>query len=331
MIAAMNNLPKSLFGYDIVSRLAEGAGSTLYVVCNPENGQLYVLKHVVRKTEKDIRFIEQLQNEFEVSRHFRHPVLRKCIDLKITKRLLGGITEAGLVMELIDGTTLDQQPLLPVPKLLDVFMQVAHGLWSMHHLRLVHCDLKPSNILTCADGQVKLIDFGQTCKNGTLKERVQGTPDFIAPEQVRLKAVDAQTDVFNFGATLYWALTGTKIPTLYTVPKSQWSSLKEQRYPSPHDLVPAVPEPLSKLTMWCCKLSRGSRPADMEKVVSGLQAVIESIRPTIETEPAVDLAAEPSDAPAPPPPPATAPRKRVFEIPLTHVAPSFMQKPDGVE
>ena len=269
--------PKTLFGYDVVSKIGEGAGSRLYVVCDPGSSQLYALKHVVRKSDKDVRFVEQLQNEMEMSQHFRHPVLRKCIDLKINKKLLGGVTDAALVMELVDGTPLDAQPQLSAHKVVDVFMQTAHGLAALHHLRLVHCDLKPSNILTCPDGTVKLIDFGQTCKSGTVKERVQGTPDFIAPEQVRLKAVDAQTDVFNFGATLYWALTGRRIPTLFTVPKKDWHDLKEQPYPSPHELDPAVPEPLSKLAMWCSKISRGSRPADIATVIKGLQRIGEQL------------------------------------------------------
>jgi len=272
------SMPKSLFGYDVVSRLGEGAGSTLYVVCDPQSGQLYALKHVIRKTDKDIRFIEQLQTEFEMSRSFRHPVLRKSIDLKINKKLLGGITDAGLVLELVDGTPLDQQPLLAIPKLVDVFTQVASGLASLHHLRLVHCDLKPSNILTCPDGQVKLIDFGQTCKNGTVKERVQGTPDFIAPEQVRLKAVEQRTDIFNLGATLYWALTGRRIPTLYTVERDERRELKHQNYPSPRELNPAVPEPLSKLAMWCASFSIGSRPKDMATVAVGLQKIADLLK-----------------------------------------------------
>jgi len=270
--------PKSLFGYDIVSRLGEGAGSTIYAVCDAESGQLYALKHVIRKKEKDIRFIDQLQNEFDVSRNFRSSVLRKCIDLKINKKLLGGASEAALVMELVDGTPLDKQELLPVGKLIDVFSQAARGLAALHFLRLVHCDLKPSNILTCPDGQVKIIDFGQACPIGTIKERVQGTPDFIAPEQVRLKAVDQTTDIFNFGATLYWALTGERIPTLFTVGKRDWYELKEQTFPSPSDLNPDVPEPLSKLAMWCCKISRGSRPPDMEMVIAGLGKISQALQ-----------------------------------------------------
>lgn len=304
--------PTTLFGYDVVSRLGEGAGSTLYVVCDPKNGQLYCLKHVVRHEEKDLRFIEQLQNEFEMSRHFRHPVLRRSIDLKINKKFLGGITDAALVLELVDGTPLDQQPLLPIPRLLDVFMEVAHALHSMHFQRLVHCDIKPRNILTCPDGKVKLIDFGQTCKTGTVKDRVQGTPDFIAPEQVRLKAVTAQTDVFGLGATLYWALTGSKIPTLYNTHRSEWHDLKQQKYPSPHALNPQIPEPLSRLAMWCCMVSLGSRPNDIEKVIEGLKTVQEAIK-------VAEPAPPPASAPSPVAKPAApAHRKRSFEIPQTN-------------
>jgi len=270
--------PKSIFGYDVVSRLGEGAGSTIYAVCHPETAQLYALKHVVRTSGKDLRYLEQLQNEFEVSKFFRNAGLRKCVDLKINKKLLGRPTEAALVMELVDGTPLDQQPLLRFPKLLDVFMQTARAISSLHRLRYIHCDLKPSNILVCPDGQVKLIDFGQACRSGTVKERVQGTADFIAPEQVRCKAVDATTDVFCFGASLYWALTGHCIPTLFTTSKDGWRDLKEQSYPTPFELNPQVPEPLSKLAMWCCKLSRGSRPADMDMVLAGLEKITEALR-----------------------------------------------------
>jgi ATP-dependent Clp protease ATP-binding subunit ClpA len=103
------SLPKSLFGYEVVDRLGEGAHSNIYVVSDPKTSQLYALKHVVPTEEKHSRFIEQLETEFKVSRPFRHPGLRKCIDLKIKKRLFGGVAEAMLLMELVDGVPLDRQ------------------------------------------------------------------------------------------------------------------------------------------------------------------------------------------------------------------------------
>ena len=82
----------------------------------------------------------------------------------------------------------------------------------MHQMGYVHCDIKPNNILRNDKGEVKVIDFGQSCKIGTVKERIQGTPDYIAPEQVARRPITVQTDVFNLGATLYWALTGKAHP-----------------------------------------------------------------------------------------------------------------------
>src|SRR5438874_723030 len=72
---------------------------------------------------------------------------------------------------------------------LAALMEAGHALSAVHYLLYVHADFKPNNILVQADGKIRLIDFGQACRSGTIKERVQGTPDFIAPEQVKLEPV----------------------------------------------------------------------------------------------------------------------------------------------
>src|SRR5687767_1713815 len=102
--------PKVLFGYDVIDFIGKGAGSDIYAVSDPLTNQIYALKHVVRKADKDARFVEQLENEFEVSRRFSHPSLRKSIDMKLEKTWLGKVTEAALVMELFDGMPLDVNP-----------------------------------------------------------------------------------------------------------------------------------------------------------------------------------------------------------------------------
>jgi serine/threonine-protein kinase len=273
-----HDVPKSLFGYDVLDFIGEGAGSLIYAVSKPETGQIYALKHVTRKTEKDVRFIEQLENEYQVSRKFHHPGLRKYIDVKVLHTLLRKPTEAALVMELFDGIPLDAANMRDVGKIVDIFIQVADALDSMHTHGFVHCDLKPNNILIDAAGAVKVIDFGQTCPVGTAKKRIQGTPDFIAPEQVKCDPVSVRTDVFNFGATLYWALCGRSLPTLFTLKKSQNSFLFDDIMASPASLNPRVPESLSNLVMECVKTNPNKRPADLREVARRLEIMRHAMR-----------------------------------------------------
>jgi serine/threonine-protein kinase len=259
-------MPRQLFGYDVVEFLGEGAGSQIYVVSDRTTQKLFALKHVVRKEEKDIRFVEQLEAEFEVSRQFRHPGLRRALDLKINRSILRKITDAALVMELVEGTPLDTKPPERMADMVSVFVGTAQALASLHQMGYVHCDLKPNNILVGAGGLVKVIDFGQTCKVGTVKERIQGTPDYIAPEQVRCEPVSHRTDIFNFGATMYWGLTGQKIPTLFTIKRAENSFLVDSKIPTPRELNPCVPEPLSNMVMDCVRTVAAKRPGDIGEI-----------------------------------------------------------------
>src|ERR1700689_4370194 len=83
-----NVAPRQIYGYEVLDFLGEGAGSMIYAASDPITHQLYAIKHVVVKVEKDQRFVEQLTNEFEVGAKIQHPALRRCIDLKVTKPLL---------------------------------------------------------------------------------------------------------------------------------------------------------------------------------------------------------------------------------------------------
>lgn len=270
--------PKSLFGYDIIDFLGTGAGSSIYVATEAKTRQIYALKHVERKTDKDARFIEQLETEFEVSKGFSHPSLRKSIDMKETKTWLGKVTQAVLVMELFDGLPMDVQPPSSVSSGVDQFIQSAQGLEALHAAGYVHCDLKPNNIMVGPDGLVKVIDFGQACKVGTVKERIQGTPDYIAPEQVKREAVTYRTDVFNFGATMYWAFSGKKIPTLFTVKKNENSFLVHDKIPTPREINPQIPENLSNLIMECIHTNPAKRPESMAVVTRRLEIIQHSLR-----------------------------------------------------
>jgi len=276
-------LPRRLFGYDVIDLIGQGAGSLIYVVSQPGSKQVFALKHVVRKTAKDERFIEQLETEYEIGRQVSHPGLRRSIELKANRTLLRRVTEATLIMELFDGIPLEQQLPRHLTDMVATFIQTAQALAALNAMGYVHCDLKPNNILRDSSGQVKVIDLGQAARNGTVKKRIQGTPDFMAPEQVKCLPVTFRTDVYNLGATMYWALSGRKMPTLFTIRKSQNSFLVDDQLATPRDINPMVPEPLSNLVMECVRTNPTKRPADMVELSRRLEVIEHSLQRRVQS------------------------------------------------
>lgn len=204
--------PKSLFGYEVLSALGCGARSTIYAV-KDNHHQVYALKHVVKTEASDQRFLDQALDDHRAASTLDHPNLRRSYRV-IRHRKLIRTNEIALLMELVDGLTVEEANPADLVAVCDWFKQVAMGLRAMHEAGWVHADIKPNNILVTDQGIVKIIDFGQSCRIGTEKERIQGTPDYIAPEQVKRQPLTPRTDVFNLGATLYWLLTKRHIPTL---------------------------------------------------------------------------------------------------------------------
>jgi len=312
--ARNSSMPHRLFGYDVAKPIGQGAGSVIYLVRSASDGRPFAMKHVVRTDEKDIRFVEQLQAEHEAGRSARHPGLRRTIELFITRSLLRRVTEAGLLMEMFEGHPLDVAKPSNVLKQVSIFIRAARALEALHASGFVHCDLKPSNILVADDGAVKVIDLGQAVRPGTAKSRIQGTPDYIAPEQVRCLPVTFQTDVFNFGATMYFTMTSRTLPTLYTVGKKENSFLLDAKIDAPHELNPGVPQTLSNLVMQCVRTNPAKRPADMTDVLRRLEtmrhAMVREFRdarhhaheaPRREGAAAVAMTTKPPVAPSPSP------------------------------
>lgn len=266
--------------YKVIDYLGQGARSNILLVTDEQAGQKYALKRVFKRTSHDQRFIEQTEIEYEVSRQFQHPVLRKSYQLRRIRRWLK-VVEVQLLMEYFPGRNLEEfVSTTTLPKLVAIFTKVADGLLSLHQLGWLHADIKPNNILVNPDSQeVRIIDFGQSCRIGAKKERIQGTPDYIAPEQVRRLPLDQRTDVFNLGATMYFMLTGKPYPTLLPGESMRPGQRLDATHRTatgakkPHEVNDQVPVPLSVLVMDCCQDNLQDRPSDMKLVITRLDMV----------------------------------------------------------
>jgi serine/threonine protein kinase len=263
-------------GFTILGRLGNGARSTIYRAKDDEDGSIVALKRVVLERPEDIRVFEQTESEYKIAKKIDHPYIRKCFKLKKIKSLFR-VRELLLSMEIFDGQTLEECPSLSLGDVLLIFRMVATGLNAIHQNGFVHCDIKPNNILLNKSGSIKIIDLGQSCRIGTTKSRIQGTPDYIAPEQVKRQPLGPRTDIFNLGATMYWALTGKNIPTLIPTKNNGVGLLEKKECPPPHELKPLIPRHVSELVMACVQENPSDRPRDMTEVVSNLDDMIQEI------------------------------------------------------
>ncbi len=260
-------------GYEVLGTLGYGAKSTIYAVKDKDN-HVFALKRVIKEEAKDQRFLDQAVLEHDVASRFNSPYLRQSLKL-IRNRKMMRVNEIIVLMELIDGFTLEQHRPDTLEELCRLMQLVCRGLHTMHEAGYVHADIKPKNILVTDKHAVKIIDFGQSCPVGTVKQRIQGTPDYIAPEQVRRHAITPQTDIFNLGATMYWLLTRKHVPTM--IPKGDADSLttsKSRKARPPHELNPDVPTALSSLVMQCIETDPAKRPANMMSVHERLELAV---------------------------------------------------------
>jgi len=262
-------------GFTIIKRIGTGARSTIYLATDEEEGIKVALKRVIFERPQDKRVFEQIDTEYKVAQLIDNLYVRKCYELR-KMRSVFKVKEMLLSMEYFEGKNLEDCSTLSLGDVLLVFRMVASGLNAMHQHGFVHCDIKPNNILINKSGSIKIIDLGQSCKIGTVKPRIQGTPDYIAPEQVKRKPLGPKTDIFNLGATMFWALTGKHAPTM--IPKKNKFGLPivEPRR-APHELKKQLPTGISKLVMDCIEEDPANRPRNMMTVMSRLDLMVHSI------------------------------------------------------
>jgi serine/threonine-protein kinase len=265
-------------GYRVMSELGRGAASIIYLVQDPKTKQIWALKHVEKEEgAKDTRFLDQAELEYQIASKLDHVGIRR-MERMIKKKdgLLSAANEIFLVMELVDGVSLEKSPPRTFEQAADVFEQVARALAYMHGRGYVHADMKPNNVIVDGEGRAKIVDLGQSCTVNTVKKRIQGTPDYIAPEQVHRRPITPKTDVYNLGATMYWVLTKRFVPTALAKGDSLLGSVDDALMEKPRPVCEVnkrVPEMFSKLIMDCVEVEPAMRPDSMEAVADRLNLV----------------------------------------------------------
>ncbi len=255
--------------YRIIEKLGVGAQTRVYRARYMPTGKDYTVKIVKLVNPEDAGFIELLKAEHAIGSSIDHPVIRKVFEIRMLRqrfRVRGAI----LFMEYVNGHTLaEKETQRPLDDMFRVFGEVAHGLQAMHIAGWVHADLKPSNIMVTHDGAVKLIDLGQSSRIHEPKSKIQGTVDYMAPEQVQRSKLDHRTDVFGLGATLYKVLTGSVISTEMnrTVNLQSLNPVVRRAEEAKASVLNGLPTCVTRLIDDCCRIDPADRIADMATLI----------------------------------------------------------------
>lgn len=254
--------------FTVLGTLGSGAHSNILHVRRAEDDREYALKLIAIEDKDDLKYLEQAKYEFRVGQMLNHPNLVKVYAFETEAGWFSGPKKAKLLLEYVPGTTMDKLPLMRMAKLLRIFERVADGLMHMHKQGVCHADMKPNNLIYERGTRVKVLDYGLAWIKGEGKGRVQGTPEYLAPETVEHKIVNERTDIYNFGATMYRLVT-------LQLPPSWWSgedglpmdkkAFKEQLKPV-RTANPMVPEGLAEVIHQCLQPDANKRPERMSHI-----------------------------------------------------------------
>ena len=197
-------------GYIIKKLIKEGGFGSVYLAKRAKDNKVVAIKILNPKTASSLKHQMQFFNEVKLLKKLDHPYI-----IQIYEKLRDAPRPA-LTMEYFESETL-KDLIIRKSDLIEkygikIFREIAEALKYLHDKKIIHKDLKPENILVNSKGEVRLIDFSIAEKLNIFsyfRKRIrEGTPLYLAPEQIKRKHPDCRTDIFSLGATFYYAFTG---------------------------------------------------------------------------------------------------------------------------
>ncbi|MDP8989821.1 MAG: serine/threonine protein kinase [Acidobacteriota bacterium] len=197
--------------YAVKELIARSNTASILRATDLRTGHDIAIKMPHPEVEGDLLFYQRFQREREICETLDHPAVVKAFpEGKRSRTYIAMEVAAGQLLRQV----LSDRRKLPVEQAVKIAVAICEALDYIHSQGVVHRDLKPENIMIDGEDRIKLIDFGIASRSGARRltfgklSNVMGTPDYIAPEQVKGKRGDARTDVYALGVILYEMLTG---------------------------------------------------------------------------------------------------------------------------
>jgi serine/threonine-protein kinase len=193
---------------DVINR---SGMATIFKAIDRNTAHMVAVKIPLMQYESDPGFFDRFEREELIGKTLNHPGILHVFSIENKSRPY-------MVMEFLEGETLRQRlsaGRMDPAEATGIAIKICDALDYMHSYKVVHRDLKPENIMLCRDGSIRIMDFGIAKVAGLRRltfsgfSPAMGTPDYMAPEQVKGKRGDERTDIYSLGAVLYEMATGS--------------------------------------------------------------------------------------------------------------------------
>ncbi|HVT92383.1 MAG TPA: protein kinase [Bryobacteraceae bacterium] len=197
--------------YEILALLGAGGMGKVYKVRNTISERIEAMKVLLARLDEHPELVDRFSREIKVTASLDHPNIAA---LRTAHRI---DNQLAMIMEYVDGSTLDslmRSGAMPLAQVLEIVNQALSALAYAHSHSVVHRDIKPANIIVTPEGRVKLMDFGiarmAADRSLTKTGQMVGSLYYMSPEQVEGKSLDARSDLYSLGVTLYELVTSKK-------------------------------------------------------------------------------------------------------------------------
>ena len=260
---------------DFIIRRAIGQGGmgTVYLSHQITLDRPAALKILAESYANNAEFVALFIKEARAAAKLNHPHIVQAYAVGEDDGLLY------FAMENIDGETmkdvLEREGVIPVEQALNVIQQIAEALnYAWVEQKLIHCDIKPDNIMLTSTGRAKLADLGLARVTGDMSDadddEVMGTPQYISPEALTGAPMDTRSDIYSLGATFYQFVTGRLAFDGATAAEIAKKHLTEPLIP-PRSVNKDIPESVSRIIMKMMAKNPSMRYQDASELIDDLR------------------------------------------------------------